>query len=354
MSIMINLKCANAMQPVDVCIQKYLEFSKSVFRLDKKMLVPVGDGNARFSSEPLEKALKKVVVDMTEPKDEEAPLADNTDDICPVFVVSTRGQVAGPVKLFRSYGFHRDRCPIWQAARATTAAPTYFPPAWVTLPSPAEWYIDGGVTQNNPSPVALKEAKELWKAKRCFLVSVGTGIQKHANFIGKKKPPDESKAQAEPEQQATTATSDTGKAKTSSGERTKGLLQATTSKIGKLFRTAKSPLRTAADKAAQVAQIPAGISTSIRFAEQLVKLSTESEKTNGNVYAEAHSGEPSVQFPYFRFNVQNGMEEIGLEEWDNWVLITGVTRTYLESVDIPTKLEECAKALLHPPGFESR
>jgi hypothetical protein len=47
------------------------------------------------------------------------------------------------------------------------------------------------------------------------------------------------------------------------------------------------------------------------------------------------------------------MEEIGLQEWDNWALITGLTRTYLESVDIPAKLEECAKSLLHPPSFES-
>jgi len=31
-------------KPVDVCIQKYLEFSKAVFRLDKKMLVRVWEG----------------------------------------------------------------------------------------------------------------------------------------------------------------------------------------------------------------------------------------------------------------------------------------------------------------------
>jgi hypothetical protein len=86
--------------------------------------------------------------------------------------------------------------------------------------------------------------------------------------------------------------------------------------------------------------------TSIRFAEQLVKLSTESEKTHGTVFNEANSRDVSVQFPYFRFNVQNGMEEIGLEESDNRVLITSLTRTYLESIDIPTKLEEFAKGIL--------
>jgi len=320
------------------------------------MLVPVGDGHARFSSEPLDKALKKVVSDTT--KDEETPLADNADDRCPVFVVSTRGQVAGPIKLFRSYGFYKDHCPIWQAARATTAAPTYFPPAWVTVPSPAEWYIDGGVTQNNPSPVVLQEAKELWKAKRCLLVSVGTGIQKHANLIGKRKSPDEalkSKDDHDETEQAATANSDSintaQRSNTSSGRSPKGLFPATRSKIEEAFRTAT---QTVVDKATQVARIPTGISASIRFAEQIVKLSTESEKTHGNVYAEANSKDASVHFPYFRFNVQNGMDEIGLEEWDNWVLITGLTRTYLESIDIPAKLEECAKLLLHPPRFESR
>jgi len=127
------------------------------------MLVPVGGGYSQFDAEPLEKAVKKVVFEFTQSED--TPLANNRDEICQVFVLSTRAKDPGPIKPFRSYGFYRDECPIWQAARATTAAPTYFPPAGVTVPFPPEWYVDGGIIQNNPSPFALKEGKELWKTK---------------------------------------------------------------------------------------------------------------------------------------------------------------------------------------------
>jgi patatin-like phospholipase/acyl hydrolase len=164
------------LQSVDVCIQKYLEFSKVIFRFNKKMLVLVREGYSRFNVEPLEKALKNVIFDNTPSKG--TPLADKRDGICTVFVLLTHRKDAGPIKLLRSYGFYRDECPIWQAARATTAAPTYFPPTWVIVPTLSEWYIDGGVTQNNHSPFALKEGQELSKAKRCLLVSIGTGIQK--------------------------------------------------------------------------------------------------------------------------------------------------------------------------------
>jgi hypothetical protein len=61
----------------------------------------------------------------------------------------------------------------------------------------------------------------------------------------------------------------------------------------------------------------------------------------------------SSQFRYYRFNVQNGMDDIGLEEWQNWDLMISLTRNYLDSVDVPASLTECARDLLHPPGFES-
>jgi len=322
------------------------------------MLVPVGEGYSRFSAEPLEKALKKVVYDNTHSED--TPLADTRDEICPVFIISTRGKDAGPIKLFRSYGFYKDECPIWQAARATTAAPTYFPPAWVTVPSPSEWYVDGGVTQNNPSPFALKEGKELWKAKRCLLVSVGTGIQKRADLVGNTKTPEDySHPKNDPSietspvesRQSEEGTSDAGSTHPPK-PRFGGMTKAATM-VGGAFRKAALPIRLVADKATQLGRFPGGFSTATRFLQELVKLSTESEKTHGTMYAEAHSRDSSAQFRYYRFNVQNGMDDIGLEEWQNWDLMVTLTRNYLDSVDVPTRLTECAKDLLHPPGFES-
>ena len=40
--------------------------------------------------------------------------------------------------------------PVWEVARATSAAPTYFPGF---ISSRSEWFVDGGVLANNPSLV---------------------------------------------------------------------------------------------------------------------------------------------------------------------------------------------------------
>jgi hypothetical protein len=63
--------------------------------------------------------LKDVIREIT--GDEDASMADpddgNPEKSCPVFLVATEGQDAsGPPKLFRSYGFNKDRCSIWQTA----------------------------------------------------------------------------------------------------------------------------------------------------------------------------------------------------------------------------------------------
>ena len=61
-------------------------------------------------------------------------------------------------------------------ARATSAAPTYFPP--LHLGRGAEDYalVDGGVFVNNPSMAAYAEARALYPdAAEFFIVSVGTG-----------------------------------------------------------------------------------------------------------------------------------------------------------------------------------
>ena len=67
---------------------------------------------------------------------------------------------------------------FWQAARATSAAPTYFEPARVqnltrqTLLT----LVDGGVFANDPAMAAYVEArKQGWKPKDITVVSIGTG-----------------------------------------------------------------------------------------------------------------------------------------------------------------------------------
>jgi hypothetical protein len=78
--------------------------------------------------------------------------------------------------------------PLWQLVRASTAAPTFFPPEVVTLArgTPHEYqfvFVDGGVTTyNNPAFLAFQMATAApyglsWPTgcDRLLLVSVGTG-----------------------------------------------------------------------------------------------------------------------------------------------------------------------------------
>lgn len=69
--------------------------------------------------------------------------------------------------------------PMWLAARATAAAPTYFEPARVPapgLPEPERVLIDGGVYANNPAMCAWVEANKLFDpAGDIVVVSLGTG-----------------------------------------------------------------------------------------------------------------------------------------------------------------------------------
>jgi len=217
----------------------------------------------------------------------------------------------------------------------------------VTVPFPPEWHVDGGVTHNNPSPFALKEGNELWKTKRCLLVSVGTGIQKRADFLGNKKTPEaESDPKNEPSIEAGPVESQQSVEGTSDAAPT----QSPTPKFGGI----KGDLQTRFQKRLmRLMERQFASRASTRILQELVKLSTESEKTHGTMYAEAHSKDLAAQFWYYRFNVQSGMDDIGLEEWQNWDLMVSVTQNYLNSVDVPARLTECARDLLYPPGFES-
>jgi len=77
--------------------------------------------------------------------------------------------------LFRSYECHETHpeCKIWEAARATSAAPTFFKRIEIGRAQP---FIDGGMGRNNPSWVVLDEANSLFGARPIgCLVSIGTG-----------------------------------------------------------------------------------------------------------------------------------------------------------------------------------
>ena len=70
--------------------------------------------------------------------------------------------------------------PMRVAARATSAAPTYFEPAKVEWPGDRDVLVDGGVFANNPAMCAFAEAWPLLRdgarpEEEVLLVSLGTG-----------------------------------------------------------------------------------------------------------------------------------------------------------------------------------
>jgi patatin-like phospholipase/acyl hydrolase len=81
------------------------------------------------------------------------------------------------------------RIPLWQLVRASTAAPTYFPPELVSVGERNFLFVDGGVTMyNNPAfqlfLMATVEPYNLnWPTgvDKLLLVSVGTGTSPKAN-----------------------------------------------------------------------------------------------------------------------------------------------------------------------------
>ena len=81
------------------------------------------------------------------------------------------------------------KLPLWQVVRASTAAPTYFPPEVVTMEPHEFIFVDGGVTMyNNPAFQLFLMATATpynlaWPTgeDKMLLVSVGTGIAADAN-----------------------------------------------------------------------------------------------------------------------------------------------------------------------------
>jgi len=80
--------------------------------------------------------------------------------------------------------------PLWQLVRASTAAPTYFPPEVIDVGAPEPFiFVDGGVTvYNNPAfllflMATVKPYRLCWPAgrERMLLVSVGTGTSPTAD-----------------------------------------------------------------------------------------------------------------------------------------------------------------------------
>jgi hypothetical protein len=282
-----------------------MTLTKEIFKTDQVLegVIPDGDNQCRFDSNILERAIKRII--NSQLKDEGALMKNTAADQCPTFVVATPALNAdGPPKLFRSYrciGNNADTCAIWEAGRATTADPTFFKPAFIAKPLPGQNFVDGGLAHNNPSELALQEVERIWpNVRRVCLVSIGTGRQKAIRVIETSSVPTE--------------------------ERPAGLF----SRVWNVIPGATTASR-----------IPLGLNTLKAIADACVKLATSSEGVHQRVYKRAKS----TPFPYYRFNVERDMDDIGLQEWEKMVEMGQHTARYMQEGEGESKRDQCVEDL---------
>jgi predicted acylesterase/phospholipase RssA len=194
----------------------------------------------------------------------------------------------------RSFGT-RDADPfpacIWQVARATSAAPTYFQPIEID----DVLYGDGGTGWNNPVKEAIAEARNVWPDRPIgIVVSIGTGLEEALQ------------------------------------------LDVHTHTSKEVPRVVQSLLRNTSPKHA----------FKLDVAEYAVKCLTSCELIHREV-AE-HCDRDILEGNYFRLNVVQGMSAIGLAEWDKLGTMIALTNRYMDNGDKRNEKRRITELLRDP------
>jgi predicted acylesterase/phospholipase RssA len=176
------------------------------------------------------------------------------------------------LRSYRNTGGFGDNPTIWEAALATSAAPTFFDPVQIGV----RRYVDGAIGANNPVSEVEDEASNIWcdatgklePLVKCF-ISIGTG--------------------------------DPG----------------------------KQPIH---DRLWRF------------LAEDVVKVATETREMDDRFTGRwrAH-----LDTRYFRFNVQQGLQGIGLAEYLQEAKIYAATCEYLDGHSLKRRVRDCVENLRH-------
>ncbi|KHO11648.1 F-box domain-containing protein [Metarhizium robertsii ARSEF 23] len=186
---------------VDEAIEQYMNFGEEIFKKKRRCF-----NSSKYDHSILEKCLKKVIHE-SHLGDENAMMKDENCR-CRTFVVSAHlnkhaDEDEDDAAILRSYdlqalqpayAFHGK---IWEAGRATSAAPTFFKPIEIeqrgessntsgviakasrklkSETNKKDSYSDGGTVANNPCSIAVREAGKIWGYGNIgCIVSLGTG-----------------------------------------------------------------------------------------------------------------------------------------------------------------------------------
>jgi Patatin-like phospholipase len=283
--------------------------------------IPDEDDCCRFDHTILEAFLKCLVKAHLKSKDcsmfEATAKAEH--QVCPTFVVAKMAKhVDGTAFIFRSYsgkGLHPSHSPIWQAARATSAAPSYFKEMFISTPLPGIAYVDGGIGHNNPAEIALQdEAPKIWPTCRQFcLVSIGTG--QHSAL----------KIQSISDHDIV--------------EQFKEFIPSICA--SSLFMHSTS-------------SYSPGVLALINMARTMSELVSDSQNVHRRLYRISASADLDKCFPYFRFNVERNIGDIGFQDWAKEEEIGTYTTSYLQEYEIERFRIECVRCLVDPPEFKRK
>ncbi|KAL5635602.1 hypothetical protein ACGC1H_004415 [Rhizoctonia solani] len=266
---------------VSDAIEAYVKLSDRIFSQHKHKWQ-----EGKFKASLLENAIKEIVSEQSSSDGEDTRMFDpllqgnSQSKGCRAFVcaLSSENMEAKIPVHFRTYDSEWNpmpNCKIWEAARATSAAPTFFKSITIKNEGIPITFVDGGLAVNNPTVRVLLEAKAVFPdcAVSCIL-SIGTG---QAKTISMSKP--------------------------------------------SAFSNAVVP--------------------DLQLAGAVKKIATDCEKVADEMAARF------IKYPgvYFRFNVDQGMQNIGLGAFEKLSELAAHTGAYMRLHDNDMRANSAAAAL---------
>ncbi|EXJ68115.1 uncharacterized protein A1O5_08730 [Cladophialophora psammophila CBS 110553] len=169
---------------IEDAIEAYKDLSGTIFAkkwwAGNKITRLIG-GEAKqyaFSGEPIKQGVQDVL--QKQGLDSDVALLELEESSCRTFV-SAVNAVTTHAELLRTYRLNKPGqthypCTVWEAARATSAAPMYFEPIEIGAKIKTT-FVDGGLRDNNPVGLVTAEAHRIWPGRKIgCLVSLGTGV----------------------------------------------------------------------------------------------------------------------------------------------------------------------------------
>ena len=175
-------------------------------------------------------------------------------------------------------------CKIWEAARATTAAPTFFKRIAIgELGQIKEQFLDAAVGCNNPTQEVLDESRLVFGDDRPLgvLISLGTGQK-------------------------------------------------------------STPSLTSSTAFQKI--LPTKLNEFANLMKVLAKIATDSERVADDMSRRFGT----VPDTYFRFNATHGVGEITLEEWERMDEVQALTHSYLQEPSVSNLVDAAVKRIRTP------